>query len=476
MRWLRFPSAAPGLLCIAILGVLVTPSCAATLTFTLTASEPVTVTGTPRIAIDVGGTTRYATYSSGSGTTSLTFAYAVQPGDFDANGVTIASPIDLNGGAIADLAGNPPPALAFTLPDTAALKVQTYTASFIGPITGANSGSIGFSVAKAPTGASFSYSITSSGGSAGVAGSGTISGTSHSVSGLDVSALPSGTLTLSVTVSTPAGGTGLARTAATIPAFTGALDGVTAAAAAFSLRRLTGSYSGPLIRVRRASDGAQQDIRATIAGDLDTAALGAFCAATSCYVSAWYDQSGNTRDATQATAANQPRIVNAGAIETKGGRPTIVWPSVANTSLLRTATIFTLGSVSVVSQYDDGARTGWIADYVGLFGSTGVSIGANVAGTSTLYGSPSFQKWARNGAALANSSLAVALPWSWSTMYATASPAFGGFWSIGCDRTLSLRGWSGPISEFLMFPAALSASDRLSIERSQASYFGVAVP
>ena len=34
---------------------------AATLNFTLTTSEPVTVTGTPRLAIDVGGVTRYAT-------------------------------------------------------------------------------------------------------------------------------------------------------------------------------------------------------------------------------------------------------------------------------------------------------------------------------------------------------------------------------------------------------------------------------
>ena len=120
--------------------------------------------------------------------------------------------------------------------------------------------------------------------------------------------------------------------------------------------------------------------------------------------------------------------------------------------------------------------SGWIADNVGLFGSTGVSIAANGAGTSTLWGSPSFQKWARNGAALANSSGAVALPWPWATMYATASPVFGTQWCIGNDRTLALRGWSGPISEFLMFPAALSAADRLSIERSQGAYFGVSVP
>lgn len=468
-RWLL-----PWLVCVLLLPCV--PAAAATLTFTVTASEPVVVTGSPRIAIDVGGVSRYATYASGSGTASLTFAYAVQPGDFDANGITIASPLDLNGGTLTDLAGNPPTALTFTVPDTSAIKVQTYTAAFTtSPITSANANAISFAIARAPAGASFTYSITSSGGSGSVTGSGTISGSNHTVSNVDVLALPAGTLTLSVTVSTAAGGTGAARSTTAPPDFTGILDSLSPAAS-FSIRRLRGAYAGQLIRVRRSSDNTQQDIGATIDGNLNTAALTTFCGSASCFVTTWYDQSGNGRDAAQATAANQPRIVNGGVIDTAGGRPSVIWPSVANTNYLRTAGSFPVGAVSVVAQYDTGARTGWIADYVGLFGSTGVSIAGQVAGTSTLYGSPSFQKWARHGSALANVSNAVALPWPWATMYATASPAFGAPWSIGCDRTLALRGWSGPISEFLMFSAALSAADRLAIERSQGAYFGVSVP
>ena len=79
------------LLC-ALAWMLATPASSATLNFTVTASEPVTVTGTPRLAIDVGGVTRYATYASGTGTAALTFSYAVQAGDFDANGITLVSP------------------------------------------------------------------------------------------------------------------------------------------------------------------------------------------------------------------------------------------------------------------------------------------------------------------------------------------------------------------------------------------------
>ncbi len=289
----------------------------------------------------------------------------------------------MNGGSITDLASNPASALAFTLPDTSAIKVQTYTADFTSsPITNANANAISFAIAKAPTGASFTYTITSSGGSGSVTGSGAISGATHAVSGVDVSALPSGTLTLSVTVSTAAGGAGAARAATATPSLSGAFDALPAAALALSVRRLRGAYMGPLLRVRRSSDGAAQDIGATIAGNLNTTELASFCGASSCFVSIWYDQSGNGRDAAQATAANQPSIVNAGSIESAGGRPSLVWPSVANTTFLRTAASFSVGSVSVVTQHDDGARTGWIADFVGLFGSTGVSIG----GTSGLTG------------------------------------------------------------------------------------------
>src|ERR1035437_1141691 len=42
-----------------------------TLSFTVNFSNAVTVSGTPRIALNIGGTTRYANYVSGSVTTAL---------------------------------------------------------------------------------------------------------------------------------------------------------------------------------------------------------------------------------------------------------------------------------------------------------------------------------------------------------------------------------------------------------------------
>lgn len=198
----------------ALLYLMSADASAASLNFTLTTSRPVTVTGLPRLAIDVGGITRYAEYTAGSGTAALTFSYPVQAGDFDANGISLVSPLDLNGGSLTDASGNAATNLAFTAPDTSGIRIQTYTASFVtSPVTAATAAAAAFTIAKAPPGGTFSYNITSSGGPGSVTGSGTITSASQQVTGVDVSSLPPGTLTLAVTVATAAGGTGAARQA-----------------------------------------------------------------------------------------------------------------------------------------------------------------------------------------------------------------------------------------------------------------------
>lgn len=85
---------------------------------------------------------------------------------------------------------------------------------------------------------------------------------------------------------------------------------------AYSLRKLSCAYTGYAIRVRNSSSGATKDIGFIANGDLDTATLKSFIGSNSGTVNIWYDQSGNGRNATQSTAANQPQIVNAGVLIT----------------------------------------------------------------------------------------------------------------------------------------------------------------
>ena len=70
-------------------------------------SEVVTVSGTPQITLETGATDRAVTYSSGSGTGTLTFNYTVQAGDSSADlDYVSASSLVLNGGTIRDASGN----------------------------------------------------------------------------------------------------------------------------------------------------------------------------------------------------------------------------------------------------------------------------------------------------------------------------------------------------------------------------------
>ena len=69
-------------------------------------TESVSVTGNPQLAIDIGGQTRMAEYSKHDGP-RVDFAYTVQSGDYDDDGVFVAADsMSLNGGTITDGAGN----------------------------------------------------------------------------------------------------------------------------------------------------------------------------------------------------------------------------------------------------------------------------------------------------------------------------------------------------------------------------------
>jgi len=106
------------------------------------------------------------------------------------------------------------------------------------------------------------------------------------------------------------------------PAYTGLLNDYSGAAAAYSLRLLDNTYTGNAIKVRRASDNAEQDI-AFSNNELDTATLESFASGTDAFVTTWYDQSGNGNDATQASAADQPKIVSSGSTLLLNNKPTI---------------------------------------------------------------------------------------------------------------------------------------------------------
>jgi len=107
------------------------------------------------------------------------------------------------------------------------------------------------------------------------------------------------------------------------------LDTYSGAAAAYSLRKLSSSYSGSAIRVRRSSDNTEQDIGFNVFGELDTVSLLAFAGTGDAFVKTWYDQA-STNDATQTTTANQPKIVSSGAVIVENGKPAVEFDGSSN--------------------------------------------------------------------------------------------------------------------------------------------------
>ena len=117
-------------------------------------------------------------------------------------------------------------------------------------------------------------------------------------------------------------------------------------AAAYSLSQLLTTYTGDAIRVRRSSDNAEADIGFD-GTDLDTSSLTSFCSGTDGFVTTWYDQSGNANNATQGTAANQPKIVSSGSVITVNGYQVIQYDGSNDnlgTSLTATGTMLMGGS------------------------------------------------------------------------------------------------------------------------------------
>jgi len=101
------------------------------------------------------------------------------------------------------------------------------------------------------------------------------------------------------------------------------LDQYSGASAAYSLRKLRNAYSGSAIRVRRSSDNSELNIGFDASGNLDTVSLLSFVGAGDGFVSIWYDQSGNGKNATQPSSANQPQIVVSGTLQTLNSKPTL---------------------------------------------------------------------------------------------------------------------------------------------------------
>ena len=198
----------------AVTDTIIKDTAAPTITLSTTAGSstnapiPVTVTFSESVtgfaSDDVTATNGAVSNFSGSGTS---YSFNVVPTADGSVTISVAA------GSAADAAGNQNTAsntLSLTYDATAPTG---YSVSFDQTyINSSNHTAASFAFSAAEVGASYSYTISSSGGGTPVTGSGTISTATDQITGIDVSGLSDGTLTLSVTLTDTAGNTGNAVT------------------------------------------------------------------------------------------------------------------------------------------------------------------------------------------------------------------------------------------------------------------------
>ena len=143
--------------------------------------------------------------------------------------------------------------------------------------------------------------------------------------------------------------------------YVGLLDLYPNAAAAYSLRKLRAAYSGSAVRVRKevSTVSSETDIGFLADGSLDTVSLLAFASdadSGDVFVVTWYDQS-LSNDATQGTAADQPKIVSGGSLVTENGKAAIDFDGVND--ILKTPSI-THGTddISIIGVFMNELNTG----------------------------------------------------------------------------------------------------------------------
>lgn len=258
--------------------------------------------------------------------------------------------------------------------------------------------------------------------------------------------------------------------------FKGVLDLISViVSAAYGLRRLRRLYTGFCIRVRRSSDNAQLDIGFDSQGNLDILALLAFVGTGSGFVTIWYDQSGNGRNATQTTPEAQPRIVSNGAIETQNGRPALSFDG-NNDSLTFQGVHDARWSLAVVGRINNNMESFLQFGNTNQFGS--------VFTHSNFY---------RARASTDASAAAPFMPGEIAVLTATYGEAQTNIWKNGSIGTPAAAAGvasnapsyigalqnsyylNGNIGEIIALNGVLSTTNRQTLERNQGNYYNITV-
>lgn len=271
------------------------------------------------------------------------------------------------------------------------------------------------------------------------------------------------------------------------------LDAYSGAAAAYSLRQLRAAHASAVVRVRRSSDNTEQDFTATQVTD---GTLTSFCGAGNGFVRTWYDQSGNSRDATMTTTTQQPQIVSSGALLTVNSKPALSFDA-SNDYLAFSEITLNAATCSVVSRRTSSNQY-QVLFHIGDPSQSYVSFELSVNNDSS-YGPLIMPARSNNTTApkggLLRQNVQRLTTGTWDGVSSTALSSFklsdnGGSVSlsssgnvgvansteslIGATYSVGTRGgyWGGSIQEVIIWPSDLSAN-RTAIDANINAHYAI---
>lgn len=170
------------------------------------------------------------------------------------------------------------------------------------------------------------------------------------------------------------------------------LDTYGGASVAYSFRKLSSTYSGNCIRVRRSSDNSEMDI-GFVSNSLDTTSLLSFVGSNNGFVTLWYDQSGNNINSYQSNATYQPSIVISGNLILVNSQIAIDCKYNSSTNLLINMNNTNPQATFITMKNELTGNDGSFAIPFGtLTGSTytGIASNGDSSSCSSSFGTPSF--------------------------------------------------------------------------------------
>ncbi len=247
---------------------------------------------------------------------------------------------------------------------------------------------------------------------------------------------------------------------------------------AYSVRKLSKTYHGFCLRVRRGSDNALLDIGFDANGDLDTTSMISFVGNSNGFVAVWYDQSGNQNNLKQVTQIYQPKIINSGVLITSNGKPFVGFygtPSSTNYNHMDVSggQVATNAQLFIVNKFGSAAGSdGFLLGHTSYFNyhsMPSTNLFHSQYANSSVYSGILFINGVSFSPSLApfHSDLKV-------ISLQPLNPNSGTEWNvIGRDRGSHLTNNGGGYSEIYSFASAITTTERQFIENNIIYYYSL---